>query len=67
MTKKILKTLKVMYNRQKENKVALGEDFIVDLFDLLPTFDASRNIKKVFFSANEKYGVLITETHAVVV
>lgn len=56
-----------MYNRQKENKVALGEDFIVDLFDLLPTFDASRNIRKVFFSANEKYGVLITETHAVVV
>jgi len=37
------------------------------LVDLIPQKKVSRNVRKVFFSANEKYAVLITDSHAVVV
>jgi hypothetical protein len=56
-----------MHESDRNQGKVLGQDYLASLFELIPQQRISRYVRKVFFSANEKYAVLVTETHAFVV
>ena len=67
LSRRLLNILTSIHESDRNQGNMLGQDYLTSLFDLIPQQQISRHVRKVFFSANEKYAVLVTDTHAFVV